>query len=545
MNEQIICAKVNPRLLTKADRLFTGTAEGRVVEILQNARRAGAAEVRITNKDGFVIVEDNGCGIEDFQKLLDLGGSGWDEKLEAGEDPAGVGLFSLAPKEVTITSGDRQIIIDKDGWTGKPVHVTKIPKEINGTIVKFKDEKPWDMGLVEKHAVFAGIRVIVDGKYCHSMPFCSREAVHYANPGCKIEAVKDISKYHSEWASTWHHSKVLVNFHGQVVQTDQWVSNQYLGLTILVDIADDTDIRLMLPARTRLVENKAFEQLKAVIEIEYYKYFQKQKTHTLYYKEYLRAKELGIELPEAEPQFRVGLISNEHNEPVEIATPKNFKLKDGYLCFNEDLKDEQAETNAHLLAALGEFKDKLFVPVTIDSGYMGYSWTKLPNVTKVEVAKGEEKLLHGINCNEIACFDKLAITVHTSDGKIFSSDVDMAVIAKPPKGNYQWADETVCVTKEARNSLSTENIWFHLGGYNDEGDSFDTQLYEFEKELQVFWDALIGPYESFRSEIISAIRSNNDLYDKWQKVTIFQDGSLEIVFKNGRRQRVNPPVKSA
>jgi hypothetical protein len=139
----------------------------------------------------------------------------------------------------------------------------------------------------------------------------------------------------------------------------------------------------------------------------------------------------------------------------------------------------------------------------------------------------------------------LAITVHTSDGKIFSSDVDMAVIAKPPKGNYQWADETVCVTKEARNSLSTENIWFHLGGYNDEGDSFDTQLYEFEKELQVFWDALIGPYESFRSEIISAIRSNNDLYDKWQKVTIFQDGSLEIVFKNGRRQRVNPPVKSA
>jgi hypothetical protein len=338
---------------------------------------------------------------------------------------------------------------------------------------------------------------------------------------------------------------VLVNFHGQVVQTDQWVSNQYPGLTILVDIADDTDIRLMLPARTRLVENKAFEQLKAVIEIEYYKYFQKQKTHTLYYKEYLRAKELGIELPEAEPQFRVGLISNEHNEPVEIATPKNFRLKDGYLCFNEDLKDEQAETNAHLLAALGEFKDKLFVPVTIDSGYMGYSWTKLPNVTKVEVAKGEEKLRHGINCNEIACFDKLAITVHTSDGKIFSSDVDMAVIAKPPKGNYQWADETVCVTKEARNSLSTENIWFHLGGYNDEGDSFDTQLYEFEKELQVFWDALIGPYESFRSEIISAIRSNNDLYDKWQKVTIFQDGNLEIVFKNGRRQRVNSPVKSA
>ena len=543
--QETICAKVNPRLLTKADRLFTGTAEGRVIEILQNARRAKATEVRISNKDGFVTVEDNGCGIEDFQKLLDLGGSGWDEKLEAGEDPAGVGLFSMAPKEVTITSGDRQIVIDKDGWTGKPVQVTKISNEIKGTILKFRDEKPWDMELVEKHAVFAGIRVIVDGKYCHQRQFCSKQAVYYSNPGCKIEVANDISKYHKDWTFNLYHDKVLVNFHGQVVQVEHWYSNHCSSLTILVDIADETDIRLMLPARTRLVENKAFEQLKAVIEIEYYKYFQKQKTHTLYYKEYLRARELGVELPEAEPKFRVGLISKEYNESVEIATPKNFKLKNGYLCFSDDLKDEQAETNVHLLAALGKFKDKPFMPVEIDSGYMGYSWTKLPRVTKVEVVKGKEKLRHGLNSGEIACFDKLSITVHTSDEKIFSSDVDMAVVAVPPKGSYQWADETVCVTKEARNKLSSEDIWFHLGGYSDEGDSFDTQLYEFEKELQEFWDALIGPYESFRSEIVTAIRSNHELYDKWQKVTIFEDGSLEIVFKDGRRQKVNLPAESA
>ena len=545
MKEQTICAKVSLRLLTKADRLFTGTIEGRIIEILQNARRAKATEVRISNKDGFVTIEDNGCGIEDFQKLLDLGGSGWDEKLEAGEDPAGVGLFSMAPKEVTITSGDRQIVIDKDGWTGKPVQVTKISNKINGTILKFRDEKPWDMELVEKHAVFAGIRVIVDGKYCHQRQFCGKQAVYYSNPGCKIEVVNDISKYHKDWTFNLYHDKVLVNFHGQVVQVEHWASSHCTNLTILVDIADETDIRLMLPARTRLVENKAFEQLKAVIEIEYYKYFQRQKTHSLYYKEYLRARGLGVELPEAEPKFKVGLISKEYSEPVEIATPKNFKLKNGYLCFSDDLKDEQAETNAHLLAALGKFKDKPFVPVEIDSGYMGYSWTKLPRVTKVEVIKGKEKLRHGLNFGEIACFDKLSITVHTSDGKTFSSDVDMAVIPVPPKGSYQWADETVCVTKEARNNLSSEDIWFHLGGYSDEGDSFDTQLYEFEKELQCFWDALIGPYESFRSEIVSAIRSNNGLYDKWQKVTVFEDGSLEIVFKDGRRQKVNSPAESA
>ena len=115
MKMETIQAKVSERLLSKASRLFTGTLEGRVIEILQNARRAGATEVRISNKDGLITVQDNGSGIDDFQKLLDLGGSGWDEKTEAGEDPAGVGLFSLAPREVEIKSGNRKVVIDKKG----------------------------------------------------------------------------------------------------------------------------------------------------------------------------------------------------------------------------------------------------------------------------------------------------------------------------------------------------------------------------------------------------------------------------------------------
>ncbi|HBG27646.1 MAG: hypothetical protein A2Y10_10410 [Planctomycetes bacterium GWF2_41_51] len=540
--QQTICAKVSEKLLTKASRLFTGTLDGRIIEILQNARRAGATEVRISNKDGVVTVQDNGCGIEDFQKLLDLGGSGWDEKLEAGEDPAGVGLFSLAPRKVTIISANKQVVIDKDGWIGKPVEVTENTEMVNGTILKFRDEKPWDMDSVEKHAVFAGIRVIVDGKYCHSMPFCNSQAMNYENPGCKIEVTTEISKYHSHWTSGWYHGKVLVNFHGQVVHIDHWPTNSRHSLTILVDIADQTDIRLMLPARTQLVENVAFEKLKEAIELEYYKYFQKQKSHTLYYEEYLRAKELGIELPEAQPQYKVGLIWGEYNEPVDITVPKNFKLEDGYLCFKEECKDDLAETNAHLLAALGQFKEKPFVPITIDNGYMGYSWSKLPKVAKVEVTKGIEKLRHSICCGEIACFDKLAITVHTSDGKIHSSDVVMAVITEAQKDGRQWSDETVCVTKEARKNLSSESIWFHLGGYSDEGDCFDTQLSYFEKEMDEFWNELIGPYETVRQQLVKELYP---LYEKWQKITIFSDESLEIVFKDGRRQRVNPPAESA
>ncbi len=541
---QIIQAKVNIRLLSKADRLFTGTIEGRIIEILQNARRADATEVRINNKDGFVTVQDNGSGIEDFQKLLDLGGSGWDEKMEAGEDPAGVGLFSLAPREVTIISSARKIVIDKDSWTGKPVEVLENSEAINGTFLKFKDEKAWDMELVEKHAVFAGTKVIVDGKYCHQMPFCSSEAVYYENPGCRIEVVKETSKYHNRWFSGCYHGRVLINFHGQVVHLDHWPSKNRQGLTILVDITEQTDIRLMLPARTRLVENAALQKLKEAMDLEYFKYFQKQKTHTLYYEEYLRAKALGIELPEAQSQFRPGLICDEYEQAVEVVMPKETVLKECYLCFDGDMDNDLAEVNAHLLAALGKFKDKLFVPVTIDNGYMGYSWTNLPKVTEVEVKTGKELRREYILSQELACFDEISITVRTSDGRVFSSDVCMAILVGSEKKIHRWCDYVVCVTKDARDTLGLDNIWYHFGGYNNEGDSYETQEYEFQKDIDEFWGSLSGPYENLRCECLRSIGGCYGLSGKWQKITITEDGSMEILFQDGRKEKVHPPAET-
>lgn len=538
---QTICAKVNPRLLSKADRLFTGNIEGRIIEILQNARRAGATEVRITNKDNLVTVRDNGSGIDDFQKLLDLGGSGWDEKLEAGEDPAGVGLFSLAPREVTIISKCRKTVISKNGWMGKPVEVTQSEEFVNGTKLIFEDEKPWDFEQVEKYAVFCGMRIIVDGKLCHSMPFCRCEAVYYEKPGCKIEVTKDISKYHRDWTSTWYYGRVLVNFHGQVVQIDYWPGENRSGLTILVDITDNTDIRLMLPARTRLVENKAFEELKHAIEIEYYKYYQKQKTHALYYKEYIRARELGIELPEAQPQFRTGLLCDEYDQVIEVTKPDDLELRDCYLCFNDNCEDERTEANAHLLAAIGRFNDKSFIPVTVNQGYMGYSWSKLPRVTKVEVKTGNELLRREISSGQVTCFDTLTITVNTSDGKEFSSDVCMAIIEAPQEGKYQWYEDIVCVTKDAKNSLGSNNIWYHLGGFDVEGDSYDTQEYYFEKELNEFWNQLVGPYETLRQEFFSVLNTQYKLHDKWQRLSLSSEGVLEIIFKDGKTEIIRPP----
>lgn len=536
---ETICAKVDPRLLTKADRLFTGSLDGRIIEILQNARRAGATTVRITNKDEKITVEDNGSGIEDFQKLLDLGGSGWDEMMETGEDPAGVGLFSLAPRKVIILSGDRKVSIEGDGWSGESVAVEMLDSSVNGTVLKFTD-KPWDFETVQKHAAFCGMKVVVDGKVCRSVPFCSENAVAYDNPGCRVEVVDEISKYHNKWITGISSSKVLVNFHGQVVEFEYWPgSSGYLfrrSIKILVDLTDQTDIRLMLPARTRLVENEALKRLKQAIELEYFKYYQKQKEHSLYYSEFKRAKELGIDLPEATPKFRPGLLSDEQDMPVEVAMPKDYKLEHCYIC--TETKEEHDEANVHLLAALGKFDKDKFIPVTIDQGYLGYSWTDLPKVTEVEVKHGKELIRSSIQSGDLVCYESLSITVKTSNGKEFCSDVIMAMINEPPSANFKWYTDVAGVTKEARTELDTANIWYHLGGFSYDGDTYDTQEYYIQKDIDDFWNELIGPYETMRQKLISELYC---VRGKWQKIVINEDHSLLIVFKDGKRETVNAP----
>lgn len=75
-------------------------------ELLQNARRAGASCVVVTLGDDLsnVQVVDDGKGVEDFQVLITLAQSGWDEQTVHAERPFGMGLFSalFAAKELVV-----------------------------------------------------------------------------------------------------------------------------------------------------------------------------------------------------------------------------------------------------------------------------------------------------------------------------------------------------------------------------------------------------------------------------------------------------------
>jgi hypothetical protein len=251
----------------------------------------------------------------------------------------------------------------------------------------------------------------------------------------------------------------------------------------------------------------------------------------LSYKEYLRAKELGITLPEAKPTYEIGLLASDNMpDPVQVEAPKDFPLAQCYRFDPEQKKWEDWDaTNVHLLAALGKFETP-FVPVDIRPSYNGYSWTKLPTIEDVKVSK--KKTIHEdwLWSGTIVCVESIATTARTSDGRVFRSGVCMAVL--PPKGKPQWADSSVYVTPEARQRLSSSEIWYHLGGWNEDGDTYDTQESSFSADLDRFWADVVGPDEHLRQLIVEAA---GNIRDECKHVAVASDGTVTIYLKDGKK----------
>ena len=63
-------------------------------ELIQNTQRSGAATVNVTVTDNKVIVEDDGVGCTDPEKLFIKNISGWNETVTSNENPFGEGFFS-------------------------------------------------------------------------------------------------------------------------------------------------------------------------------------------------------------------------------------------------------------------------------------------------------------------------------------------------------------------------------------------------------------------------------------------------------------------
>src|SRR5215510_4234176 len=115
---------INPaRLRLGIKRAFTGDINEVLSEIFQNAMRAGAKNVWITTDDRGFAYQDDGRGLRDesdFESLLKLGESGWDQRVEEEQQPMGLGIHSLLAHDevesVTFSSNILSLTIDARRW---------------------------------------------------------------------------------------------------------------------------------------------------------------------------------------------------------------------------------------------------------------------------------------------------------------------------------------------------------------------------------------------------------------------------------------------
>ena len=100
-----------------------------VTELLQNARRAGAKRIEVLHDDRARVLRviDDGCGIDDFQKLLTFNESGWDNGVCVDERPFGIGfskcLYS-ASRCVVASRGRKVDFMTDAALRREPIEVT-------------------------------------------------------------------------------------------------------------------------------------------------------------------------------------------------------------------------------------------------------------------------------------------------------------------------------------------------------------------------------------------------------------------------------------
>jgi hypothetical protein len=138
--------------------------------------------------------------------------------------------------------------------------------------------------------------------------------------------------------------------------------------------------------------------------------------------------------------------------------------------------------------------------------------------------------------------DDLSITVHTSDGKVFSSSVCMAKAPLSPENKSYWADDHFVVTAQAQDRLRPSEIWYHLGGWYEDGDTYDTQEAAFERSISQFWANLIGPDEQLRRDIVAPF---NRIVPEWKAAHIYPDGRVRIEHADNTEKTIQPPVTAA
>lgn len=299
--------------LARVSRFYNGGPADALAEILQNSRRGRATRVDIDLLDlaghSVLAIRDDGIGIDDPAVLLALGHSGWDDSVAQAEDPAGMGVFSLAGLRVEFRSYSQsansgwRVIIDGEAWSHqRPIAIEPFDHSC-GTEIHIDMPKAWESRgferVVENVARYYPLRVFWQGSELDRADWLAD--AHYVEQWAsgRIGVYRDRRRQLS--------GEATINFHGLAVGATLPHVSEVDGplWTVLYDVGPISPLDLVLPARKELVQTTSLDALKTACQAAIFRAIAAEPSHRLSYDDWRRAADLDITLPEADPSLNI------------------------------------------------------------------------------------------------------------------------------------------------------------------------------------------------------------------------------------------------
>ncbi len=458
----VIRSQVDPAAITKVTRLFNNTLGDILTELIQNSRRAGATtiDLDVAEADGlsWLVVADDGAGIADPAVILALGRSGWDDAVARREDPAGMGVFSLAGRHVGIRScpsGPGEgwaITISPDDWeSGAPIAVAPCDHPV-GTEIRLLLDDDWAKTLetvATGAARYCPTPIRFKGKPLPRMDWLADAQAIVETDGVRIGLFNDTR-------STRYQPRI--NFHGLTVpcalpSIDEKDRNWWAR----VDIVDAPALQLVLPARKEMVENGALEALRDAVRKSIYLHIASLGNHRLPFEQWAEAGRLGIHLPEAAPLLRGWTPAtadlNSGRESPGIVRADNLVLVD-------DFGPPLEQCAAFALARDGRLEGRLADP---DPAMAGYGWyDALPRIAALRFEIERDGRAHVFDSTELPGLEsgpveRLDLVLELAGQQPETITVPAPVVIEYDDGSC-WSFEEAHILLASRDAVSPDEL---------------------------------------------------------------------------------------
>jgi hypothetical protein len=537
-------ARVADDAISKVSRLFNATLDGIFAELFQNARRAGATRISVSQIDypdiGTVIcIVDDGPGLSDPEDLFTLGHSAWDAQIQSLEDAAGMGFFALAGRRVRIiaqragTPQSWMIDATPASFSGvDPITYVNGPTNHDGTTILIATKSGETFVSAANHAArYLPVEVMVDGVIAERKDFLEG-ADH-------VEEWEGIRIGVYERGPVGYRNTETVNFHGvtlfgKLPSISQEFHRSYYAR---IDVQSCVQLKLVLPARKEIVENDFVDALRAQIRLLFYRLIAKAGPHSLPHRLYLEAAEMGIELPPAAMMLRV--FHPSHADTDQTCFGKVDNVSDDDIVY---VSDGGAIEEQNLAFALSQQRTptKLYDPKQAFEGYEWYdALTRLTvdhyrivDDTETTCVKPGERFTvkDRPDALEIHC------TLSGKDGPIGCKESWLCATDRLNFGEDDWGlDEIdIAVTKTSK-ATSADLVDFLQASLFNPSD--DSEAGSYDQQQEWFHDAaediainlLNSELEARRQAVLRIV--DRHLY--WLSKT---DEAVTITIQNGRAQ---------